>query len=152
MAETKSESKSTLRKFTFKALKATVKAVLFYVVYFVLWTFLAPASELIPGLRLMVETFFIIYIVLMVIGELASGTVFQYFFDGAKALFVISYLILSLNGGLFGVTFENVNLTVDLRLFLAIATLLSLLGFAKSVLQAVNYLNERTEYGASSLP
>ena len=146
MADTKSESKKTLRKITFKALKATIKGVLFYAIYFVLWMFLAPISEVIPGFQQMIETFVIIYIILMIIGELASGTIFQYFFNAAKALFVICYLILSLNGGIFGVTFQNISLSIDLRLFLTIATLLSLLGLAKSVLQAVNYLNERTEY------
>jgi len=146
MAETEDGLKKNLRKFWYKALKATIKGILFYIFYFVLWSFLAPVAEVIPGLQLMIETFVIIYIILMIIGELASGTIFQYFFNGAKALFVICYLILSLNGGIFGVTFQNISLSIDLRLFLTIAILLSLLGFAKSVLQAVNYLNERTEY------
>lgn len=145
MVDTNNNS-STLRKIIFKAIKATVKGVIVYAVYFVLWMFLAPVSELIPSLQQMIEIFVAIYIVLMIIGELASGTVFQYFFNAAKALFVICYLILSLNGGIFGVTFENASLMVDLRLFLTVAILLGLLGFAKSVLQAINYMNERIEY------
>lgn len=90
-----------------------------------------------------IETFVIIYIVLMVIGELTSGTIYQHLFNAAKALFVISYMLLSLRGGVFGVTFENVSLMVDLRLFLMIATLLGLVGLAKTVLQAINYMNEK---------
>jgi hypothetical protein len=82
----------------------------------------------------------------MVIGDLTSGTIFQYFFNAARALFVICYLIFSLNGGIFGITVQNISLSIDLRLFLTIATLLSLLGFAKSILQAVDYLNTRAEY------
>jgi len=87
-----------------------------------------------------------VYILLMIVGELTSGTIFQYFFSVAKALFVIGYLIFSLNGGIVGLTFQNVSLMVDLRLFLAIAMLLSLLGLAKSVFQAVNYMSEKAEY------
>jgi len=34
---------------------------------------------------------------------------------------------------------------VDIRLFLMVAILLSLLGFAKSVLQAINFLNEKAQ-------
>jgi hypothetical protein len=83
----------------------------------------------------------------MIVGELASGTIYQYFFNVAKALFVIGYLIYSLGGGIFGMTFQNVNLMIDLRLFLAVATLLGLLGLAKSILQAVNYMSEKAEYG-----
>jgi multisubunit Na+/H+ antiporter MnhF subunit len=58
---------------------------------------------------------------------------------------VIGYLILSLGGGIMGFTFENVNLMIDIRLFLAVAMVLSLLGFAKSVLQAINYQSEKAE-------
>ncbi len=146
MADADNNFKKKIRNFTFKALKATVKGILFYAIYFVLWMFLAPISYMVPGLQQMIETFVMVYILLMIVGELASGTIFQYFFNVAKALFVIGYLIFSLNGGIFGLTFQNVSLMVDLRLFLAIAMLLSLLGLAKSVLQAINYMNEKAEY------
>jgi hypothetical protein len=146
MVDAISDSKKRLRQIWFKVLKATVKAILFYALYFVLWTmFLAPIASIVPVLQQTIETFVIVYIVLMIIGELASGTVFQYFFDAAKALFVIGYLILSLNGGTVSGTFQDMNLIVDLRLFLAFATLLSLLGFAKSLIQAISFLNEKTE-------
>jgi hypothetical protein len=145
MADSKKDSKTKLRQITFKALKATVKGVLFYAVYFVSWMFLAPLSELIPGLQQTVETFVMIYIVLMIVSELTSGTIFKHFFDAAKALFVICYLILSLNGGMFSMSYQNLSLIVDLRPFIAIVTLLSLLGFSKSILQAINFLNEKAE-------
>jgi hypothetical protein len=139
--------KRTRRSFLFKAVKAAVKAIIFYVVYLFLWGFLAPFSEFVPGLQQTIEAFVMVYIVLMVVGDISSGTIFQYFFNVAKALFVIGYLIFSLSGGVFGISFENINLVVDLRFFLAIATLLGLLGLAKSVLQAVNYMSEKAEYG-----
>jgi hypothetical protein len=146
MVDTNNDFKTKLRNFTFKALKATVKGILFYGIYFVLWMFLASISEIVPGFQQMVETFVMVYILLIIIGELTSGTIFQYFFNVAKALFVIGYLIFSLKGGIFGLTLQNVSLMVDLRLFLAIAMLLSLLGLAKSVFQAINYMNEKAEY------
>jgi hypothetical protein len=146
MADADNDFKKRVRNFTFKALKATVKGILFYGIYFVLWMFLAPISEIVPGFQQMIETFVMVYILLMIVGELASGTIFQYFFNVAKALFVIGYLIFSLKGGIFGLTFQDVSLVVDLRLFLAIAMLLGLLGLAKSVLQAINYMNEKAEY------
>jgi len=145
MANTNNESKKRLREFVYKALKATVKGLLFYGIYFVLWMFLAPISGIVPGLQQMIETFVIMYIFLIIVGELTSGTVFQHFLSAAKALFVICYLILSLKGGMFGLRYQNVSLMIDLRLFLMIATLLSLLGFAKSILQAINYMNEKEE-------
>jgi hypothetical protein len=98
-----------------------------------------------PGIQQVAETFMMIYIALMIIGELTSGSIFQHFFGAAKALFVIGYLLLSLNGGIFGFSLEGINLMIDLRLFLMIATLLGLLGLAKSVLQAINYMSEKAE-------
>jgi hypothetical protein len=137
----------TSRRFLYNAIKAAAKAVIFYAIYLFIWSFVAPISQIVPGFQQVVETFVMVYIVLMIIGDLASGTIFQYFFNVAKALFVIGYLIFSLGGGIFGMTFEGINLLVDVRFFLAIATLLSLLGLGKSVLQAVNYMNEKAEYG-----
>jgi hypothetical protein len=146
MVDANDDFKKRVRNFTFKALKATVKGILFYAIYFVLWMFLVPISEIVPGFQQMVETFVIVYICLMIVGELTSGTIFQYFSSVAKALFVIGYLVFSLKGGIFGLTFQNVSLMVDLRVFLTIATLLSLLGLVKSVFQAINYMNEKAEY------
>jgi uncharacterized ion transporter superfamily protein YfcC len=139
------DNKTKLRQITFKALKATVKGILFYAAYLLLWMFLAPLSQLIPGFQQIIETFVIVYIILMIVGDLTSGTIFKHFFDAAKALFIICYLILSLKGGIFSLSYENLSLIVDLRPLIAIVTLLSLLGFAKSILQAINFLNEKAE-------
>ena len=134
-----------LRRITLKILKVTIKAALLYGVYFVLSMFLAPISDVVPGFQQMVETFVTVYLFLMILGEITSGTVFQHFFGAAKALFVILYLIFSLNGGVITLYFQGAQLMVDIRLFLMVAILLSLLGFAKSVLQAINFLNEKTQ-------
>jgi hypothetical protein len=146
MVDTNTDFKTKARSFTFKALKATIKGILIYGIYLVLWMFLAPVAEIVPGFQQMVETFVMVYIIFTIIGELTSGTIFQYCFNVAKALFVIGYLIFSLKGGIFSLTYENVSVMADLRLFLTIAMLLSLLGLAKSVLQAINFMNEKAEY------
>jgi hypothetical protein len=146
MVETKNDAKKTLRKFSFKALKATIKGALIYAIYFIVWMFIAPISQIIPGLQQMIETFVIVYIIFIIVEELTSGMIYHYFFNVGKALFVIGYLIGTLNGGIFGITFQNINLIVDLRIVLTIAMLLGLLGLAKSVLQTINYMNEKAEY------
>ncbi|MGD8545410.1 MAG: hypothetical protein PVH12_04455 [Candidatus Bathyarchaeota archaeon] len=145
MGEKESGFKKRIRQFAGKALKATIKAVIIYVIYFVLWSFLAPVSEIIPGFQQTVEIFVMVYIILMIIGELSAGTIFNHFFNGAKALFVILYLMLSLKGGKMGMTFEGFNLVIDLRFFLIMAMILGSLGFAKSVLQAINFLNSKAD-------
>jgi hypothetical protein len=140
--------KAFVREIVFKALKATVKGILFYITYFVLWGLISPLSEFIPELQQILEIFVIVYVVFVILGELASGTIYQYFLKVARALFVTLYLLLELKGGVFSLTYNNINFFVDLRMVLAVVVLLSLLGIAKSMLQAVNYLNERAEYKA----
>ncbi|MEM3596945.1 MAG: hypothetical protein QXJ53_02280 [Candidatus Bathyarchaeia archaeon] len=146
MTEKDNSLKRKIRSITFKALKATVKGLLFYALYFVSWMFVAPVANMVPGLREAVETFVAVYITFMIVGEFTSGTIFQFFFAAARDLFVIGYLLISLNGGLIGGSFQNINFVLDIRIFLMLTVLLGLLGLAKTVLQAINYVSEKAEY------
>jgi uncharacterized ion transporter superfamily protein YfcC len=128
-----------------RAVKATIKGVIIYIFYFVLSLFLAPLSEFVPGFQQTIETFATIYIILVIVAELTSGSILQHFFNGAKALFVIACIIVSLGTGTFSLTFQNFSLLVDIRVFLTIAMMLSLLGLANSVLQTIDHVNEKAE-------
>lgn len=128
-----------------RALKAAIKGAILYVAYFLLSQFLAPLSEFVPGFQHIVETFGTVYIILIIVAELTSGSILQHFFNAAKALFIIAYLMVSLGTGIFSLTFQGLNFVVDIRLFLIIAMLLGLVGLAKSVLQTINYVNEKAE-------
>jgi len=128
-----------------RALKATIKGVILYAVYFVLSQFLAPLSEFVPGFQQIIETFVTVYIILVIIAELTFGSILQHFFNGAKALFVIAYIMVWLGTGTFNLAFQNLNFVVDIRMFLTIAMMVSLLGLAKSVLQTIDYVNEKAE-------
>lgn len=145
MVEAVRSGKARLREVTCRALKATMKGTFFYAIYFVVSTFLTPVLDIIPGLQQIIETFVMVYIFLIVAGEIVSGTIFQHVFNVAKALFVMLYLVLFLKGGTVSMSFQNVKLIMDLRLFLTVAVLLSLLGLTKSMLQAINFLNEKAE-------
>jgi hypothetical protein len=128
-----------------RALKATVEGAILYAVYLLLSQFLAPLSEFVPGFQPMVETFVMVYIVLVIIAELTAGSIFQHFFNAAKALFIIAYLMVALGTGIFSMTIQGMSFEVDIHLFLLIAMLLALLGLAKSVIQTIDYINEKTE-------
>ena len=143
--ETKKGSDSVLRKMVSRASKATIKGSIFYGVYFVLSQYMAPIFTLVPSFKPMIEAFVITYVVLLVAGELTRGTVFQHFLSMAKALFVVGYLMFSMGSGVFNLSMGTVNIAVDLRLILTLAVLLSLVGVAKAVLEAVNYMNEKAE-------
>lgn len=139
-----------MKDISFRVVKATVRAALVYVVYFFLAPLLSPLFSLVPMLGGTLESFVTVFIVLMILGDITEGSIFQYFFSTARSLFVIAYLLLSLGNGVVSVGYENFSLTVNLTMFYTVAVVLSLLGFAKSVMQAINFLNERAEAEAVS--
>jgi hypothetical protein len=145
MVEKQKKSKNLVKDVSFRVAKATVKAILVYLIYFLLVPMLAPLFELIPGFMESIEVFVIVYIVLMILGDLTAKTVFQYFFSTARALFFMAYLLLSMGDGVFNTSYENFTLTVNLTLFYTVAVLLSLLGFARTILQAINFMHEKAE-------
>jgi len=138
-----------LRKIGVRALKAAAKGILVYILYFILSLFLAQFMEMVPTLQQSIEAFVTLYLILMVIGDFLADTIYHYFFGAGKSLFVIFYLILSLKSGVVSTSFGSINLLVDLRLFLVIAMLLSLLGLARSVFQAINFMNEKASITVS---
>jgi hypothetical protein len=50
-----------------------------------------------------------------------------------------------MNSGIIELNLSSIRVAVDFKLVLTFAVLLSLLGVAKAVLQAVNYMSERAE-------
>lgn len=144
-----SDAKHKIRKYIFRALKITLKVIMVSVIYVFLVRFLAPASILIPGLQEIITTFTLVYVVLMVVSDVTAGTILQSFFNGVKALFVIAYLIVSLNSGILNITLGSVNWIIDIRVFLIVIMLLGLLGLARSIMQAISFASERIELATS---
>ena len=93
---------------------------------------------------------FVIAFSLILLAAAVPVTTFNLGFNGAKALFVVAYLIVSLGTGVLSLTFQGLNFVVDIHLFLVIAMLLGLVGLAKSVLQTIHYLNEKAELTLAS--
>ena len=142
-------TKFTRRRLALNIIKAAAKGIIVYVIYYVAWSFISPIAQMIPSLQQTIQLFVMIYLVLLIVGELTSGTIYHYFFNTGRALFVIGYLIMSLKTGVLGGTFENLAFSVDLRLLLTFAVLLSLPNLAKSVIQTISYLNQKAEYTAA---
>ena len=145
MTEQQKKSKNLVKDISFRVATATTKAILVYLIYFLLVPMLAPLFGLIPGFIESIEVFVAVYIVLMILSDLTAKTVFQYFFNTARALFFMGYLILSMGDGVLSASYENFSLTVNLTLFYAIAATISLFGFARTILQAINFMHEKAE-------
>jgi len=145
MAEQQKKGKNLVKDISFRVVKAAVTAMLVYLLYFLVAPMLAPLFGLIPGFMESIEVFVVVYIALMILSDLTARTIFQYFFSTASALLVIGYLLLSMGDGRIITSYENFSLTVNLTLFYTVAVTLSLLGFARSILQAINFMHERAE-------
>jgi hypothetical protein len=147
MVEEKKKSPNKVKDWAFKVAEATIKATLIYMLYFVLSPYLTALSAFAPGLEQTIELFVAVTIVLVILSDLASNTIYQCFLNAGRALFTIAYLVFALGDGMLNVSYESFNLKVNLTAFYAIAAMLSLLGFAMSVLQAINFISERAETG-----
>ena len=152
MAEQQKKNKNLVKDISFRVAKATVKAILVYLLYFLLMPMLSPLFEMVPGFVESIEAFIAVYIVLMILGDLTSKTVFQHFFSTARALFFMGYLLLSMGDGVFSTSYESFSLTVNLTLFYTIAATLSLLGLARTILQAINFMHEKAEADSNLQP
>ncbi|TRO47870.1 hypothetical protein E2P60_02235 [Candidatus Bathyarchaeota archaeon] len=149
MTKQQKKRKNLVKDISFRVAKATIKAILVYLVYFLLVPMLAPLFGLIPGFIESIEAFVAVYIVLMILSDLTAKTVFQYFFNTARALFFMGYLLLSMGDGVLSASYDNFSLTVNLTLFYAIAATISLFGFARTILQAINFMHEKAETGSN---
>ena len=133
------------RNLAWRILKAGIKAVLIYIVYFIFMLLVQPFFELIGQYSLLIDMFFTVLIVFIFLTELFSGTIIKYIIEFSKSLFIIFYFVASLNSGIIDVSMENVSIIVNLRFFLLMLVLINVIGMAKTVLSAVNFLHEKSE-------
>jgi len=147
-------AKSFFKKMIPRIVKAVVKAVLYFVFLYLVPTMLiSQVSEVAPQLfrdySQLLTLFVSVVIFFVVASELTAGTIFQHAFNIGKAIILIIFFILALNGGIINMNLNlegvPINIWADLRIYLIMLITIDLLGLAKSVLQAVNFLSERTE-------
>ena len=147
MVEEKKKTPNRVKELALKVAIATIKATLIYTLYFVLSPYLTVLSTIAPGFTDTIEFFVAVTIILMILSDLTANTVFQCFLNAGRAIFMIAYLVFVLGDGVFVISLENFSLTIDLTTFYTIAALLGLLGLARSVMQAINFMSERAESG-----
>jgi len=137
-----------------RIVKAAIKGVLYFVFLYVFPIFLISqvsgfAPELFAGYGQLLNLFVAVVIFFVVASELTSGTIFQHAFNVGKAIILMIFFVLALNGGIVSLNLNvegmPINVWADLRVYLMMLITIDLLGLAKSILQAVNFLSEKTE-------
>jgi hypothetical protein len=120
---------------------------LVYLIYLLLSPFLGSLSTFVPGFSEMVELLIAVNVVLMILGDLTANTVYSCFLGAGRAIFTIAFVVFALGDGVFNLSYQSFALTVDLTTIYGIVALLSLLGLARSVMKAINFMAERAESG-----
>ncbi len=137
-----------LKKILPRVLKGIIKGLIWFFLLYFLPTLLLSGlvEEVFPSYPQLFSTFAIIIVLLVVISELLAGTILQYALNIGKTLMFMALFIYALNGGFMAFDFEILHIEVDLRVFLAMLLTISLLGLAKNLLQAIDFLAKRTEH------
>jgi len=141
-----------------KIVKAVIKGSLWFVFLYVLPTFIFSflvsilpegAPNILSGYVQLFEVFAVIVVFFVVASELTSGTIFQHMLNIGKALILMVFIVLALEGGIIVIDFQNVHIVADLTIILVMLLAIDFVGLAKSVLQAISFLGEKAE---SQLP
>ncbi len=150
--------KSVLKKIMSNVTKAALKGFIMFLLTYLLPTLvveaMVPSSSPfgIPSeYTTLLYVFSAIVVFFTVVTELFSGTILQHAFCVGRAIVLIVYFVYALNGGIFVSTFQIpgqqqvLRIFANLRAFLALLIFINLLGFAKGMLQAINFLSGRAD-------
>jgi len=140
--------KNWLVKIAPRITKAMIKGLLWFLLLYMVPLFILSFGgvpvDLFPESTQLLGMFAAITVFFVVVSELLSKTVFQHVFNMAKALVLMLFFLYALNGGFVAVNYGAIHILVDLRVYLAMLLTINLLGLAKSALQTLNFLSEKT--------
>ena len=138
-----------------RAAKAAIKGVIYFIIFYVLPMFVvSQLSEIAPQLFTdygqLVTVFAAVAIFFVVASELLAGTIYQHALNIGKAIVFMILIVFAFNGGVvkFNVDLieaQLISIGADLRIYLLALITIDLLGLAKSVIQAIMFLSEKTE-------
>jgi hypothetical protein len=138
------EEAITVRSMIPRLLKASVKTIIAYLFFMLISQLMAPL-EGIYSYQATFTIFFALYLAFIFLIELTKGTVYQHLFSITNSLIFVAYFAYILNTSIITFSIEQVSLLVDLRFFFYIFVLGGILGFAKSILQFLSWVNDREE-------
>jgi len=141
-----------------KIIKAAVKGTVWLIFLYVVPTFIfsyvtsalpAGTPNILADYQQIFGVFAGIFVFFVVASELTSGTIFQHMLNIGRALIFMVFVVLALEGGVIALDFQNIHIVADLTIYLVMLLTIDLVVLVKNVLQAINFLSEKTE---SQLP
>ncbi len=142
--------KSFFRKMLPKIAKAAVKGVIYAILLYVVPVFiLSQLSQFAPQLfahySQLLGVFVAVIIFFAVASELTAGTIYQHAFNVGRAIIFLVFFVLALDGGIMQFDALGMHVWTDVRVYLMMLITIDLLGLAKNILEAVNFLNAKAE-------
>ena len=113
---------------------------------------LLPLDQFYPQATSLVQTYVMVWVAFIILGELTRGTIFQFGLNMGRAFFFIGYTIYALNSGVITETIQSVTFTVNLEIFLMMMILLGTLDFARSLMQLINHMATKAETEEITVP
>jgi hypothetical protein len=145
----KGNTKTFVKKIVPRVFKAVLLGVIAYLPMYFLSALVSPVQSFFPWYEPLTNIFAGVFIFFLVAGVLSSGTVFQYVFGVARTLALMVFFIFVLNSGVITLSMPiegaTVNIMVDITVVLAMLVLVCLLGIAKNVVQAIDFLARKVE-------
>ncbi len=138
-----------LRSIAPRALKAAFWGFITFLMYYIPYRLLLLPALMFPAvfpftINTLFNEFLAIAVFFAVAIQLFHGTILQHVLSVAKALTLITYFIYAFKGGIITLTPSvgeaTFKIIADIRVFLAMLILIYLLGLAKSIIQAINFL------------
>jgi hypothetical protein len=134
----------TVKKLVWRLLKAFIKTVIIYFIFEIITGFMG-SFESFQDYQMVSNAFMVLYVFFIFATELARGTIFQHVFAVANSMMFILYFANILNTSAFSFAVEQIQLMIDLRFFLGIFVVGSILGLAKNMLGFILWMHEREE-------
>lgn len=134
----------TVKKLVWRLLKAFIKTVFIYFIFETITGFMG-SFESFQDYQMLSMAFMVLYVIFIFATELARGTVFQHVFAVANSMMFILYFAHIFNTSAFSFAVEQIQLMIDLRFFLGIFVVGSILDLAKNMLGFILWMNEREE-------
>jgi len=143
------EERKLLSSIVPRAIKAALWGFITFLMYYIPYRLLLIPALMFPeifplGINTLFNAFVAIAVFFAVAVQLFSGTILQHVFGVARALTLIVYFIYAFEGGIITLTPSigeaTLKIIADIRIFLAMLILIYLLGLAKSIIQAINFL------------
>jgi len=145
----KGDNKTFVKKIVPRIFKAALLAVIAYIPMYFLSALTRPFESFFPWYGPLTSVFTALFIIFLFVGTLFSGTIFQYVFGVARTLVLMLFFIYVLNSGIITLTVPTegatANIMIDLTVVLAMLVLVCLLGIAKNVVQAIDFVVGKAE-------